>query len=172
MDNCTVDSTRGECIGIGKVNDVMNELRITNKSLEDYQRRNMDSISNFGARIGYLEAREQVRDEQFKQFQQKLNDIKTEMVDFQRDNKTSLQELRKEHKESMAKLEQGNDKILEALMPLRHDVENLKRLEEDVDELKEKPAKTWEGIKGQALSWGIGIILAIIGGVLGLSRFL
>ena len=41
-----------------------------------------------------------------------------------------------------------------------------------MEELKEKPGRTWEDIKSKAVGWGVALVLAIVAAALGLSRYL
>lgn len=50
--------------------------------------------------------------------------------------------------------------------------DELKAIENRVDEIEKKPGKTWEDIKSKALGWLVALVLAIIAAALGLSRFL
>lgn len=169
-DNCNMDSDR-ECLGINKAKSVASDVKALDNKLREFQQSVADTNSRFGARIGKLEAREEVRDEQYKNIREKLDDITKDVVEFQREQKGSISELRSEHKESMEELKKGNKDILEIVTPLKHKVDALDKLAEEVDELKEKPGKTWEEVKSKVLGWGIALILAIVAAALGLSQF-
>ena len=94
----------------------------------------------------------------------------------------SLQEMEKED----AKQQERFDRIMDNLADLKADTkqvnaqlatfankaDNVEKLERDVEELKEKPGRTWEDIKSKALGWGVALVLAIIAAALGLSRYL
>lgn len=166
-DKCILDPER-DC----KAKEVAGEVKALAGKLSDFQEAVAATNNRFGARIGKLEARDEVREEQYKNIREKLENITADVSEFQREQKDSIAELRREHKESMAELKKGNKEILEIVTPLKHKVEEIDGLEEDVEELKSKPAETWEGIKKQALGWIVGIILAVIAAALGLSRFL
>ena len=72
----------------------------------------------------------------------------------------------------MAELRKGNKDILDAVTPLKHKVDELEHLEEDVEKLKEKPAKTWESIKSQVLAWAVALVLVILAVAFGLGRYI
>ena len=169
-EKCILDSER-ECIGLRRAEEVAGDVKALDRRMDDFQHNVSDTNTRFGGRIGNLEAREQVRDEQYKHVREKLDDITRDMVDFQRENKDSVSELRKEHKESMEELRKGNKEILDAVVPLKHKVEGLEHMKEDVEELKGKPGKTWEHIKLQALGWVVAVVMTIIAATLGISQF-
>ncbi len=169
-EKCILDPER-DCIGLRRVEEVAGDVKTLDRRLGDFQNSVSDTNARFGGRIGKLEAREDVREEQYKHVREKLDGITRDMEDFQRENKNSVAELRKEHKESMEELRKGNKEILDAVVPLKHKVESMEHLEEDVEELKEKPGKTWEQIKTQILAWGVAVVMAIIAAALGISHF-
>ena len=170
QEKCILDPER-DCLGLRRAEEIAGDVKALDRRLDDFQRNVSDTHSRFGGRIGKLEVREEVREEQYKHVREKLEGITRDMEDFQRENKNSVAELRREHKESMEELRKGNKEILDAVTPLKHKVESLERLEEDVEELKEKPGKTWEHIKMQALGWGVAVVMAIIAAALGISQF-
>lgn len=161
-----------DCPGIHKAKDVEADVKALGQKLSDFQQAVADTNNRFGARIGKLEAREEVRNEQYKHIQEKMNDLAHDVAEFQREQKGSIAELRREHKESMEELKKGNKDILDLVAPLRQKADNVEKLERDVEELKGKPGKTWEDIKAKALGWTVALVLAIIAAALGLSRFL
>lgn len=161
----------GECPLQQRTEEIANDVKALDRKLDNFRNSVSETNGRFGGRIQKLEAREEVREEQYKHFKEKLDCITEDMEDFQKENKNSIAELRKEHKESMEELRKGNKEILDAVTPLKHKVEILERLGEDVNKLKEKPAKTWEHIKTQSLGWGVALILAIIAVALGLGKF-
>ncbi len=169
-EKCILDPER-DCLGLRRAEEVAGDVKSLDRRLGDFQDSVSETNSRFGMRIGKLEAREEVREEQYKHVREKLDGITRDMEDFQRENKNSVAELRKEHKESMEELRKGNKEILDAVVPLKHKVESMAHLEEDVEELKEKPGKTWEHIKTQALGWAVALVLAIIAAALGISQF-
>ena len=171
MDKCILDPER-DCLGLRRANEVAGDVRALNQRLDDMRETTSNSSREQGARIGKLEAHNLVQDEQYSHVREKLADIARDVVDFQRESKGSIQELRKEHKESMEELRKGNKEILDAVTPLKHKVEDLEQLEDDVKKLKEKPGKTWENIKTQALMWIVVAVLTIIAGVLGIRQLI
>lgn len=166
-EKCILDPER-DC----KAKEVEGEVKALAGKLSDFQAAVNATNTRFGARIGKLEARDEVREEQYKNFREKMDNIVHDVTEFQREQKDSIAELRREHKESMAELKKGNKEILDIVTPLRHKVEEIDELEEDVEELKSKPAETWENVKKQALGWIVGAVLAILAAALGLSKFL
>lgn len=161
-----------ECQGLRRAEEVAGDLKVITEKIDTFWREVKDTNNRFGGRIGKLEACEEVRVEQYKHLQEKIGDITDGMRTFQKENKDSITELRKEHKESMEELRKGNKEILDAVTPLKHKVENLEHLSEDVEELKEKPGKTWENIKTQALGWAVAVVLALIAAALGISKLI
>ncbi|MCM1500758.1 MAG: hypothetical protein NC124_20055 [Clostridium sp.] len=170
-DNYIANSER-DCLGTKKTEEVLNDVKALDRRLSEFQQNVYDTNGRFGARIGKLEAREEVREEQHKYLKERLDGITKDMADFQKENKNSITELRKEHKESMDELRKGNKEILDSITPLVHKMDDIERLEEDVEELKEKPVQTWEHIKKQGIGWIIVLILGIIAVALGLGQYL
>ena len=170
-EKCVLDPAR-DCAGSKRADEVAGDVKALDRKLSEFQQSVSDTNNRFGARIGKLEAREAVRDEQFKHIQEKMNDIAHDVNEFQREQKGSIAELRREHKESMEELKKGNKDILDIVAPLRQKADNVDKLERDVEELKGKSGRTWEEIKSKALGWGVALVLAIIAAALGLSRFL
>lgn len=170
-DKCILHPER-DCLGLKRADEVAGDLKTLDRRLTDFQQAVSDTNSRFGARIGTLEAKQEVREEQFRQFKEKLDEINKDIAEFKRDNKDSLAEFRGEHKQSVDELRKSINAILEALTPLKHEVDDLNRLSDDVDELKAKPGETWEHIKKQSLGWAIALILAIVAAALGLSKYL
>lgn len=170
-EKCVLDPAR-DCAGSKRADEVAGDVKALDRKLSEFQQSVSDTNNRFGARIGKLEAREAVRDEQFKHIQEKMNDIAHDVNELQREQKGSIAELRREHKESMEELKKGNKDILDIVAPLRQKADNVDKLERDVEELKGKSGRTWEEIKSKALGWGVALVLAIIAAALGLSRFL
>ncbi len=170
-EKCMLDPER-DCPGMRRAEEVAGDVKALDRKLDELREDGSGTNNRFGMRIGTLEAIEKVRDEQYKHVHEKLADITRDMADFQRENKNSIAELRKEHKESMAELRKGNKDILDAVTPLKHKVDELEHLEEDVEKLKEKPAKTWESIKSQVLAWAVALVLVILAVAFGLGRYI
>lgn len=170
-DKCVLDP-RKECIGLKRADEVAGDVRALDKRLCDFQQSVSDTNGRFGGRIGKLEAHNEVQDEQMRQIKEAQAEIKHEIASARSEWKDSISELRKEQKESMDDLKRSNKEILEAVTPMKHKIESLESLKEDVDELKEKPGKTWEEIKSKILGWVVILILVIVATALGLSRFL
>ena len=166
-----------------RVEEVRGEVEALDRRLSEFHQAVADTNGRFGARLGKLESHNEMQDERVRQIKETQTEIKREIAEAQKEQKNSFSELRAEHKESMEELKKSskesmeelkrsNKEILDAVTPLKHQVESLNELKEDVDELKEKPGKTWEEIKSKALGWGVALILAIVAVALGLSRFL
>lgn len=172
MDEKCILNPERDCLGLRRADEVAGEVKALGMRMDEFRQSVTDTNNRFGSRIGRLEAREEVREEQYKNFKEKLDSITDDMAEFQRENKTSMAELRKEHKESMEELRKGNREILDAVTPLKHRVDDLEHLEDDVEKLKEKPAKTWEHIKMQGLGWIVALVLVIIAVALGLGNYL
>lgn len=170
-DKCILDSGR-DCLGAGKAKEVAADVRALDNRLREFQQSVSDTNNRFGARIGKLEAHNEVQDEQVKQIKETQAEIKREVEEARKEQKDSISELRREHKESMAELKKSNKEILDAVTPMKHKVESLEHLSEDVDELKGKDGKTWAGIKSQVLGWGVLLVLTIVAVALGLSQYL
>ena len=170
-EKCVLDPAR-DCAGSKRADEVAGDVKALDRKLSEFQQSVSDTNNRFGARIGKLEAREAVRDEQFKHIQEKMNDIAHDVNELQREQKGSIAELRREHKESMEELKKGNKDILDTIAPLRHKAEEIDKLEQDVEELKEKPGQTWEHIKKQGLGWLVALLLAIVAVALGLGKYL
>lgn len=171
QEKCAIDPERG-CIGLQRADEIASDIKTLSQRVDDFKQSVSETHTRFGSRIGELEAHDKVMNEKHNYINEKLENITRDMSDFKRENKDSISELRKEHKESMAELKKGNQEILDAITPMKHDVEDLKRLEADVDNLKSKPAKTWESIKSQALGWIVALVLVIVAVALGLGKYL
>lgn len=169
-EKCILDPAR-DCAGSKRADEVAGDVRALSQRFSEFQQAVSETNGRFGSRIGKLEAREEVRDEQYKHLREKMDDIAKEVAEAQREQKGSIAELRQEHKASMEDLKRGNKEILDLVTPLRQKADNVEKLEKDVEELKGKPARTWEGIKSQAIGWGVALLLAILAAALGLSRF-
>lgn len=171
QEKCMIDPER-DCLGVQRAAEAAGDVKALDKKLDEFRRGVSETHERFGARIGQLEARGAVREEQYQHLKEKLENLTGDMEDFQKENKNSIAELRKEHKESMDELRKGNKEILDAVTPLKHKVDELGHLEADVDKLKEKPAKTWESIKSQVLVFAVGIVLVLIAIALGLGGYI
>lgn len=114
--------------------------------------------------------------------EQQVDDMRRQNGADHKEFRLQIQEMEKED----AKQKERFDRIMDNLAELKSDTkqvnvqlatfankaDNVEKLEKDVEELKGKPAKTWEHIKSTALGWGVALVLAIIAVALGLSRFL
>lgn len=170
-DKCSMNPER-ECLGLMKAKEVAGDLKALDRKVTEFQQSVADTNNRFGARIGKLEAGEEVQKEQYKHIREKIETLTKEVTEFQREQKDSIGELRREHKESMNELKRSNKEILDIVSPLKHKVEEIDELAEDVETLKSKPGQTWEEIKKQGIGWILGIILAIVAVALGLEKFL
>lgn len=170
-EKCILDPQR-DCIGLKRADELSADVRALDKKIHEFQQSVTDTNGRFGARIGKLEAHNEVQDEQMRQIKETQAEIKQEIASARAEQKDSISELRREQKESMEELKRTNKEILDAVSPMKHKIENLESLKEDVDELKEKPGKTWEEIKSKALGWAVALVLAVLAAALGLSKFL
>ena len=170
-DKCLLDPQR-DCYGKKRAEEVAGEVKALDRKLSDFQHSVAETNSRFGSRIGSLEAHNEVQDEQVRQIKETQQEIKREIAEAQKEQKDSLAELRKEHKESMTELKKSNKEILDAVMPLKHKVDGLERLEDEVEGIKAKPGETWEHIKKQGLGWAVALLLALLAAALGLSKYL
>ena len=170
-EKCILDPQR-DCLGLQKAAEVAGDVKALDRRVSEFQQAVAETNSRFGTRIGKLEASDEVREEQLKNIRERLADIAKDMAESQQEQKSSISELRREHKESMEELKKGNKEILDIVTPLRHKVEEIDKLSEDVDELKEKPGQTWEHIKKQGLGWLVALALGILAMALGLGKYL
>lgn len=170
-EKCLLDPNR-DCYGVKRADEVAGEVRALDKKLTEYQQNVSETHNRFGGRIGKLESHNEVQDEQMKQIKEAQREIKKEVEEARREQKDSISELRREHKESMEELKRSNKEILDAVTPMKHKVESLGHLEKDVEDIKSKPGKTWEDIKGKALGWFVLLVLAIVAVALGLEKYL
>lgn len=164
-DKCVYDASR-ECVGVKQANKVMSEVHILDQRLSDYQSRVQDTTSKFGARIGKLEAHNDVQDEQMRQIKETQSEIKHEIEQSRREQKDSISDLKSDHKESMNELKRTTKEILDVVTPMQHKLNDVDYLKKDVNELKIKPAKRWESIVGQIITL---IVAALVGAII--SRF-
>ena len=170
-EKCILSPDR-ECIGRQRADEVAGDVRALDRKLTDFQQSVTETHSRFGGRIGKLEAHNDVQDEQVRQIKETQQEIKREIAGAQKEQKDSIAELRVEHKESMTELKKSNKEILDAVTPLKHKVEALEHLEDEVEEIKAKPGETWEHIKKQGLGWAVALLLALLAAALGLSKYL
>lgn len=129
-EKCIINPER-DCLGLIKANELEADLN-------ELRKQNSSSHERIFDRIGELEKQEGIQGEQYKHIIDKLGDMTI-----------NLSELKADSKEVISKLP-----------PLTHRIEALEKVSEDVDELKEKPAKQWENVTGQI----IGLIVAALVG--------
>lgn len=170
-ESCVLNPDR-DCQGLKRADEVASDVKALDRKLTEFQQAITETHGRFGGRIGKLEAHNEVQDERIEQIKQSQTEIKTQIEAARREQKDSIAELRAEHRESMEELKKSSQSILEAVTPLKHKVESLEGMREDVEELKEKPGKTWEDIKSKAVGWAVALFLAIVAAALGLSKFL
>ena len=130
-----------------RVEEVRGEVEALDRRLSEFHQAVADTNGRFGARLGKLESHNEMQDERVRQIKETQTEIKREIAEAQKEQKNSFSELRAEHKESMEELKKSskesmeelkrsNKEILDAVTPLKHQVESLNELKEDVDELK------------------------------------
>lgn len=79
-DKCVYDQNR-DCPGLNRANEVAGDVKALDKRIDEFQHNVSETNSRFGTRIGKLEAREEVREEQYKHVQEKLEGIRKDMDD-------------------------------------------------------------------------------------------
>lgn len=168
---CVVHPDR-DCHGYDRAEEVARDVKALDRKLTEFQQNVANTNNRFGERIGRLEARNEVQDEQVSHIKEALSELRGEIRESQKEQRDSMSGMRSEQKEAMAELKKGNQESLSAVTTLIHKVEGLEYLKRDVDEIKAKPAKTWEGIKEKGLNWMLILILTIVACALGLSKYL
>lgn len=172
MEKKRITSSNDETAVLKRVEEVDNEVKSLDRRFSEFQQAVSETNSRFGGRIGQLEARNEVQDEQVRQVKESVNELKTEIREYQAEQKNSLSEMKAENKESMLELKQNYKEILDAVTPIKHKIDDVDHLKREVNELKAKPGKTWESIKEKGLGWAVALVLALIGAALGLSQYL
>ncbi len=170
-EKCVMDPER-DCPGVKRAEDVAGEVKALSRELSEFRQSVAGTNERFGSRIGKLESRNDVQDEQRLQMKAQIAEIKEDVAEFRKEQKDSISELRKEHKESMDELKKGNKDILDTMAPIKHRIEDFDKLEKDVEDLKKKPGDTWEHIKKQGLGWAVALLLALLAAALGLSQYM
>lgn len=122
-----------------KLNNIINKVSDLEKDVGELRRQNSASHERLFDRVGALEKEEGVQQEQYKYIIEKLASISDNLVTMQ-----------KQTSESIGKIE-----------PLVQKMESVEKLGEEIDELKEKPAKQWDNLTKSI----IGIIIAAIMGL-------
>ena len=157
---------------LNRPEEVTAAVRALDQRMSAMQESISDTISRFGGRLGKLEAKNEVQDEQVKSIKETLTEVKAEIRASQTEQKNSIAELRMENKESMSEIKRNYKEILDAVTPMKHEINDVEQLKKELDELKAKPAKTWESIKEKGLNWILILILTIVACALGLSKYL
>lgn len=170
-DKCIIDPER-DCLGVKRADEVAVDVRTLGEKLDDFRQSVSETNIRFGERVGELEASKKVQEEQVKQIKETQTEIKREIAESRKEQKDSIAELRREHKESMEDLKRSNKEILDAVTPMKHKVEDLEHLKNEVNAIKAKPGETWEHIKKQGLGWMVALIMTIIAVAVGLDKFL
>lgn len=165
-----------DCPGLAKAEEVAGKVELLGAKLTDFQQSVATTHNKFGARIGHLEAHNEVQDEKINQIKEVQADVKKSIEDARREQKDSIADLKSEQSKAMEELKKSNKEILEAVTPIKHKVDTMeddqKKLAADVEKIKGKDGETWKGIKKQILAWGVAVVLAIIAAALRLSKFL
>lgn len=116
------------------------------EALEDANKQHSATHRELFDRLRELERLEGIQGEQYKNIMEKFDVLAKSLEEMKRDSKA----------------------IAEKLPPLTHKVEQLEKVSGDVDELKEKPAKRWDGIVDKAL-WAVcAAVIAFLLGRMGL----
>lgn len=132
-EQCIINPER-DCLGLIKANEL-------EKDLNELRKQNSATHERVFDRLGELERKEGIQGEQYKHIIDKLGDMTANLNELKADNK----------------------EVVSKLPPLTQRVEVLERMSDDVDELKEKPAKRWDEMAGQIISL---VVAALIGFVL------
>ncbi len=130
QEKCIINPER-DCLGLIKAMEV-------ERDVNELRKQNSSSHERMFERLGELEKHDGIQGVQYGNILEKLEDM-TE----------NLSELRADNKEAISQIP-----------PLVRRVDSLEQLSEDVNELKEKPAKRWESVVEKA----IGILVAAVVG--------
>lgn len=130
QEKCIINPER-DCLGLIKAMEV-------ERDVNELRKQNSSSHERMFERLGELEKHDGIQGVQYGNILEKLEDM-TE----------NLSELRVDNKEAISQIP-----------PLVRRVDSLEQLSEDVNELKEKPAKRWESVVEKA----IGILVAAVVG--------
>lgn len=102
------------------------------EALEEANKQHSTTHRELFDRLRELERLEGIQGEQYKNIMEKFDSLAKSLDEMKQDSKA----------------------IAEKLPALTHKVEQLEKVSGDVDELKEKPAKRWEGIVDKAI-WAV-----------------
>lgn len=116
------------------------------EALEEANKQHSNTHRELFDRLRELERLEGIQGEQYKNIMEKFDALAKSLDEMKRDSKA----------------------IAEKLPALTHKVEQLEKVTDDVDELKEKPARRWESIVDKAL-WAVcAAVIAFLLGRVGL----
>lgn len=178
-----IENHDGEFNWLKRAEELSSAIRAVGQRVSALQDSVINTNSNFGGRIGAIEARNEVQDAKMESIKEAVTELKGEIRASQAEQKDSIAALRTEQKESMdalredsqqsmSKLEQKFQAILDAVTPMKHEIEDVEVLKKEVAEIKAKPGKTWEGIKENGLNWALRVVFVIVIVALGLKEFL
>lgn len=162
----------GECIGRLRAEEVASEVKELDRRLSDFQQSVSNTNIRFGERLGKLESKNEVQDEQVRHIKESLMEIRSEIRESQKEQKNSIAEMRAENKESMSEIKRNYKEILDAVTPMKHEIEDVEDLKREVAEIKAKPGKTFESIKEKGLGYFVALIVGLLVAALGLSKYL
>jgi len=138
-EKCILDPER-DCLGLIKARELEGDLN-------ELRKQNAASHERLFDRLGELERQEGIQGEQYKNIIDKLGNLTTNISEMKADNK----------------------EIISQLPSLTHKVETLEQLSEDVAELKEKPAKKWDGMTEKIISIVVSAVVGFLLAKIGLA---
>lgn len=142
-EKCLIDPER-DCFGLKKAEEL-------ERDLNELRKQNNNSHERFFDRLTELEKSEGVQGEQYKNILSRLGDLSN-----------NLHDMKNETRDAVSKL----PGITHKLDDLGNRTDSLL---EDVDELKEKPAKKWENVTGQIVAIVIAAVVGLVLGQIGLG---
>lgn len=119
-----------------KLNNIASKVSDLEKDVGELRRQNSASHERIFDRVGALETEESVQKEQYKYIIEKLTMISDSLVTMQSQTADSISKIN----------------------PLIQKMDAVDKLNEEIDELKEKPAKQWDNLTKTI----IGIIIAAV----------
>lgn len=137
-DKCLINPEQ-DCYGLQKAREI--EL-----DLNELRRQNSKSHERIFERLGNAETKESVLEVQHKNVLDKLENLSGDIAELKTDSK----------------------EIVSKLPPLTHRVEKLEGMSEDVEELKEKPAKRYEKVVETIISLVVAAVVGYMLAVMGL----
>ena len=115
--------------------------------LNDLRKQNNSTHERVFDRISELEKVEGIQGEQFKHIVEKLGDITSVVADVRSDSKN----------------------LVSQITPLTNKLDNIEALERNVEELRMKPAKKWDGVVEKIIMMVVAAVAAFVLGRIGLG---